>query len=119
MISSLLWNVHKKQGDFGVNFLLCVFVTKICAKNRQKCLFTNPKVCGIIILLSAAPTPAASRTIVFVKAKYQSYDIFHRPANPVVLLFLSETSNFRRAKRILTPFGPIFYINEEKSIKIL
>ena len=43
-----------------------------------------------MIVLSAAPTPAASRTIAFVLAKYQSYDIFHRPANPVVLFLFSK-----------------------------
>ena len=87
MFSTPLVKMHKKRGAFGHNFLLCVFVTKIHAKNRQKCLFTNRKVCGIIIMLSAAPTPTASRTIAFAKAEYQSYDMFYRSSKPIVLLF--------------------------------
>ena len=107
-----LFKMYKKRGVFGVKFLLCVFLTKIDVKNRQKCYFTNRNGCCIIIVLSAAPTPTASRTIAFVKAEYQSYDIFHRRAIPVVLFY------FLRAKRAFLPLElPFFIFNEEKVLK--
>ena len=80
-------------------------------------------------MLSAAPTQAASRTIAFVKAKYQSYDIFHRPADPVVL-FIFQSKKHQKALLCRTPRGKqesnghffarlalIFYINVEKILK--
>ena len=66
---------HKKI-VFLVSFFYSVsFLTNFLTKNRIKWIFTNPVFCGIILKLSAAPTPQRHAQLTTELAEYQAYDI--------------------------------------------
>ena len=66
---------HKKQLFLPVFFYCVSFCTKISTKNRTKWIFTKRKFQGIILKLSAAPTPQRHAQLSLLSAEYQSYDI--------------------------------------------
>ena len=66
---------NKKIDFFVVFFYSVSFLTKILTKNRTKWIFTNSTFQGIILRLSAAPTPQRHAQRIYTSAKYQAYDI--------------------------------------------
>jgi len=87
--------ISRKKRVFQVIFLYSVsFCTKNSTKNRLFWILPFFSIQGIIITLSAAPTPQHTHNGHIVLAEYQAYDI-NAQACPTVVLFLTHPGERR------------------------